>query len=270
MAGSPRRGSSSCPVCWEESSGEAGKVRFRLPPGSGTWAGEAPAGSRWMGGPVRRCCAPGGGRSHDLPSGLPTCCLLRRPLPGPAPASGCSGTPPHGVRVGTPRATCLLTPSAQPGAWGLPPTPRVWLRDPLAHLSMSLSLCFLISETATDRGCCADCVPSQRLAPPTPTLPRVLVERWKVPGERTIRSGHACVPPLPVGLGWRGLGSPGLASETAHQAVPGHLPWHLGKAGAGGGGGQCRMSEPWRQWASVAPRGRGSSSVASRLRSQEI
>lgn len=48
--------------------------------------------------------------------------------------------------------------------------------------------------------------------------------------------------------------------KLAHRAVPGHLPWHLGKArGTRRGGGQCRMVEHWRQWASVAHRGGGSS-----------
>lgn len=37
------------------------------------------------------------GPAHDLLSGVPTCCLLRRPLPGPAPGSGYLGSQPaHG------------------------------------------------------------------------------------------------------------------------------------------------------------------------------
>lgn len=53
------------------------------------WAGRC----RWVGGRLMGpiCWAPSGGRSHDLLSGLPTCCLLRRPLPGVAPGSGCLG-----------------------------------------------------------------------------------------------------------------------------------------------------------------------------------
>lgn len=34
------------------------------------------------------------GPAHDLLSSLPTCCLLRRPLPGPAPGSGYLGSQP--------------------------------------------------------------------------------------------------------------------------------------------------------------------------------
>lgn len=34
------------------------------------------------------------GPAHDLLSGLPTCCLPRRPLPGPAPGSGYLGSQP--------------------------------------------------------------------------------------------------------------------------------------------------------------------------------
>lgn len=93
-----------------------------------------------------------------------------------------------------------------------------------------------------------------------------------MPGERIVKSSHACVPPLPVGLGWRGLGSLGLASETCSPGCPwppSVASWQ-DRGKREGGGRQCRMSEHWRQWASVAPRGRGNSSAASSLWFQEI
>lgn len=116
---------------------------------------------------------PGGGRSHDLLSGLPTCCLLRRPLPGPAPASGCFGAQPAWSEGGD--STCYVPLCA---AWRLRPAPHSqgdsasstiwWLRDPLAHLATSRSLCFLISETAIWVVPITDYGTSQRLAPAHP------------------------------------------------------------------------------------------------------
>lgn len=95
MARSSQCHSTPCPVCREASiPREVGRVRLRPQQRLGHLGGEALAGSRWMGGPVPGCYTPGGGQSHDLLLGLPTCCLLRRPLPGPAPGSGCLGAQP--------------------------------------------------------------------------------------------------------------------------------------------------------------------------------
>lgn len=99
-------------------------------------------------------CPRGGGRSHDLLLGLPTCCLLRRPPPGPAPASGCLGAQPAWSEGGGPKRCPPVHPLCP--AWRLrpaPPTPggprqcyHLVVVGPLAHLATSLSPCFLISE----------------------------------------------------------------------------------------------------------------------------
>lgn len=94
---------------------------------------------------------PGGGQSHDLLLGLPTCCLLRRPLPGPAPGSGYLGAQPMQGEGGGPM--CHLPAHLEPEALSshlqgdLASSTPWWLWDPRAHLATSLSLCFLISET---------------------------------------------------------------------------------------------------------------------------
>lgn len=96
----------------------------------------------------------GGGWSHDLLFRLPTCCLLRRPLPGLAPGSGCLGDEPVRGESGGHLPVRPLYP-----AWSLrpsPPTPRGTLPalplghlvavGPLVYLATMLILKFLISE----------------------------------------------------------------------------------------------------------------------------
>lgn len=160
MARSSQCHSSPCPGRREESfPREPGRVRLRpqqgWAPGQGRrWL----AGSRWTGGLVPRCCAPGGSRSHDLLSGLLACCLLRRPPPGPAPGSGCLGARPAQGEAGGP--VCYLPAHPLCPAWSprplLPPqgTRRLCLPlavRALARLATSLSLSFRIRKWGADK-----------------------------------------------------------------------------------------------------------------------
>lgn len=138
-----------------------------------TWAGEALEGSWRMGGPAPGCRAPAWGPSRDLLSGLPTCCLLRRPPPGAAPDPG-------GLAVSQlePGWGPVCLPSCSPGPCLepqvpllLPPVavrPQPICQPPEPVLPLPVTRC---DDTSLDPGLLSDYWGIKALGSPPRTIP---------------------------------------------------------------------------------------------------